>query len=252
MAIDKDELLAKQQNEVDSKLWAMANELRGNMDASEFKNYILGLIFYKFLSDKITKNLNEELEEGDLTFEDAWKDADIDSQINVTLSVADTSAQAAASESYYWESLRKDRYAAFTADQLDILQGLPVGEYELTLELNRPRNIRETDYDNNFSNLVFAVVPSTTVTFMSDGNEYTVKRFETGAKFVRFPEDPKKRGYKFMGWFTEEEEGTLVTVSSAVPRDDLTLYAHWERCDYDFKWLGGGKLDICAVLWRIL
>lgn len=74
MAIDKDELLAKQQNEVDSKLWAMANELRGNMDASEFKNYILGLIFYKFLSDKITKNLNEELEEADLTFENAWKD----------------------------------------------------------------------------------------------------------------------------------------------------------------------------------
>ena len=49
MAVDKDELLAKQQAEVDNKLWAMANNLRGNMDASEFKNYILGLIFYKFL-----------------------------------------------------------------------------------------------------------------------------------------------------------------------------------------------------------
>ena len=50
MAMDKDELLSKQQAEVDSKLWAMANELRGSMEASEFKNYILGLIFYKFLS----------------------------------------------------------------------------------------------------------------------------------------------------------------------------------------------------------
>ena len=62
MAVDKDELLSKQQNEVDSKLWAMANNLRGNMDASEFKNYILGLIFYKFLSDKITKTINDEVE----------------------------------------------------------------------------------------------------------------------------------------------------------------------------------------------
>ena len=43
--MNKDELLAKQQAEVDSKLWAMANDLRGNMEASEFKNYILGLIF---------------------------------------------------------------------------------------------------------------------------------------------------------------------------------------------------------------
>ncbi|MCQ3035840.1 MAG: type I restriction-modification system subunit M N-terminal domain-containing protein, partial [Bacilli bacterium] len=52
MAQNKDELLAKQQSEVDSKLWAMANELRGSMEASEFKNYILGLMFYKFLSNK--------------------------------------------------------------------------------------------------------------------------------------------------------------------------------------------------------
>lgn len=73
MAIDKDELLAKQQSEVDNKLWAMANDLRGNMDASEFKNYILGLIFYKFLSDKITQIVDDELKDDGLTFVTAWK-----------------------------------------------------------------------------------------------------------------------------------------------------------------------------------
>lgn len=71
---NKDELLAKQQSEVDSKLWAMANELRGSMEASEFKNYILGLIFYKFLSDKITKTINDELADDDTNFEEAWKE----------------------------------------------------------------------------------------------------------------------------------------------------------------------------------
>ena len=45
----------KQQSELHSKLWSMANDLRGTMDASEFKNYILGLIFYRFLSERLAK-----------------------------------------------------------------------------------------------------------------------------------------------------------------------------------------------------
>ena len=37
--------------EISSKLWAMANELRGNMDAAEYKNYILAFMFYRYLSE---------------------------------------------------------------------------------------------------------------------------------------------------------------------------------------------------------
>jgi len=40
-----------QSQSIASKLWAMANELRGNMDASEYKNYILGFMFYRYLSE---------------------------------------------------------------------------------------------------------------------------------------------------------------------------------------------------------
>lgn len=36
---------------ISSKLWAMANELRGNMDAAEYKNYILAFMFYRYLSE---------------------------------------------------------------------------------------------------------------------------------------------------------------------------------------------------------
>ena len=49
--------------ELANKLWACANDLRGNMDASEFKNYILGLIFYRFLSQKVETHFEEELKE---------------------------------------------------------------------------------------------------------------------------------------------------------------------------------------------
>ncbi|MFB5269205.1 type I restriction-modification system subunit M N-terminal domain-containing protein [Paenibacillus enshidis] len=34
-----------------TKLWAMANELRGSMDAAEYKNYILAFMFYRYLSE---------------------------------------------------------------------------------------------------------------------------------------------------------------------------------------------------------
>ncbi|MFT8325389.1 type I restriction-modification system subunit M [Oenococcus sicerae] len=38
---------------LESSLWSAADVLRGKMDASEYKNYLLGLIFYRFLSEKV-------------------------------------------------------------------------------------------------------------------------------------------------------------------------------------------------------
>lgn len=42
--------------EIKRRLWDGANELRGSMDASRYKDYMLGLMFYKFLSDKTLEN----------------------------------------------------------------------------------------------------------------------------------------------------------------------------------------------------
>ena len=68
--------MSNYQNSLESKLWAIADELRGNMDANEFKNYILGFIFYRYLSEKLELHMNEELKEDELTFEEAWEDDD--------------------------------------------------------------------------------------------------------------------------------------------------------------------------------
>ncbi len=38
---------------LETKLWDIANTLRGKMDADEFKDYVLGFIFYKYLSEKM-------------------------------------------------------------------------------------------------------------------------------------------------------------------------------------------------------
>lgn len=66
----------EQKSELHSKLWEMANELRGNMEAYEFKNYILGLIFYRYLSERTENYVNELLKNDNITYEQAWERED--------------------------------------------------------------------------------------------------------------------------------------------------------------------------------
>ena len=48
-------------------LWNSADVLRSKMDAKDYKSYLLGMVFYKYLSDKlllfVAEIMDEELEE---------------------------------------------------------------------------------------------------------------------------------------------------------------------------------------------
>lgn len=49
----------------EEQIWKAADKLRGNLDASEYKNVVLGLIFLKYISDKFEQRYQELVEEGE-------------------------------------------------------------------------------------------------------------------------------------------------------------------------------------------
>ncbi len=54
--------------QLETQLWNIANELRGKMDADEFRDYILGFIFFKYLSEKMHIYADELLNDDGLHF----------------------------------------------------------------------------------------------------------------------------------------------------------------------------------------
>lgn len=54
--------MAKEQErtELHRTIWQIANDLRGSVDGWDFKNYVLGMLFYRFISENITAFINAE------------------------------------------------------------------------------------------------------------------------------------------------------------------------------------------------
>lgn len=65
--------------ELHRTIWQIANDLRGSVDGWDFKNYVLGFLFYRFISEDLTAHLNrEEAEAGNSGFDYACDVADDD------------------------------------------------------------------------------------------------------------------------------------------------------------------------------
>lgn len=54
------------------KLWSIADELRGSMDASKFKDYILGTIFYRYLSERTERYMDGLLANDHITYDQVF------------------------------------------------------------------------------------------------------------------------------------------------------------------------------------
>jgi type I restriction enzyme M protein len=65
-----------QKRQLELQLWNIANTLRGKMDADEFRDYILGFIFYKYLSEKMSLYADEILKEDKMSYMDIKEDSE--------------------------------------------------------------------------------------------------------------------------------------------------------------------------------
>lgn len=60
----------QEREELHRAIWAIADELRGAVDGWDFKNYVLGTMFYRFISEDLTNYINEnEIEAGNPDFD---------------------------------------------------------------------------------------------------------------------------------------------------------------------------------------
>ena len=73
--------------ELHKTIWRIANDLRGSVDGWDFKSYVLGMLFYRFISENLTSYLNEqERRAGNPSF-DYTKLGDADAELGRTETV---------------------------------------------------------------------------------------------------------------------------------------------------------------------
>ncbi|MCV3733535.1 type I restriction-modification system subunit M [Mycoplasma enhydrae] len=63
-----------QRKELFSAIWKIAEDLRNNIDGWEFKNYVLGFLFYRYISERMIKRIEEM--DASLSYVD-WEDKDV-------------------------------------------------------------------------------------------------------------------------------------------------------------------------------
>ena len=49
----------QERNELHRTIWAIANDLRGSVDGWDFKSYVLGMLFYRYISEQITNYIDK-------------------------------------------------------------------------------------------------------------------------------------------------------------------------------------------------
>ena len=49
----------QERDELHRAIWAIADDLRGSVDGWDFKSYVLGFMFYRYISENLTNYINK-------------------------------------------------------------------------------------------------------------------------------------------------------------------------------------------------
>lgn len=102
--------------ELANKIWASANDMRSNIEAGKYKDYILGFLFYKFLSDKETSYLKKNL-----YFEDDELNEVVESDIKLVENLQNNIGYFISYDNLYstWLNLKSDFDVSNVTDALN-------------------------------------------------------------------------------------------------------------------------------------
>ena len=190
-------------------------------------------------------------------FKEAWTiNAIADSCVNRVMLVREPSGGIVGTTDDIVDSVTVGQSVYRTGLELPILQDLDCGSYRAMLVLNADRTLGETDYVNNTNTVAFTVVPSVEITFASEGNTVATRKYGVGDPYGRFPDSPIRTGFRFVGWFTDEDGGDMVTATSVVSDSPTTLYAHWDVAIQQTVTVGGTLASgetkwMCGNLYKV-
>lgn len=191
-------MVQQHQQALQKQLWNIANTLRGNMSADDFRDYILGLIFYKYLSDKLNRYCDELLAEDGVTFVGTADDQELIDELreecveNLGYFIAPKqlfSSLAARGQKQEFIIDELDRVLAdieqstTTADSADDFNGL----FE-ELDLNSSKLGKNPDARNKLISQVLVHLDNidfhlenTEIDLLGDAYEYLIGQFASGA-----------------------------------------------------------------------
>lgn len=134
----------EQKKKLEQKLWDIANTLRGKMNADEFRDYILGFIFYKYLSERMYLYANDVLRQDGIDY------LSVDEQIHSGQAILDAVSEASVDALGYF--LRPSELFSQIAKR-----GSKPGQFilgDLTKILNNiQRSTMGTESEDDFDNL---------------------------------------------------------------------------------------------------